>query len=172
MPPGKRAKGVIAGAISYDPPTMRRSIARGTVVLPVVLWALLLSGCAVPHAIDSLGNACPPPEFGRPGWVRASAGTGAWVGGVLGGVVSVVLLPVTYPISLLADDGLGSEGQSELMWFPAIGGAAFGHALLGGATDVVDYTFRRAWFESEDSVTRYDFVPQTGPGLPHQPAGR
>ena len=131
---------------------MRRSIA---------LSALLLSGCTVSHGIDTLASACPPPEFGRPLWVRFFAGTGAWIGGIAGGVVSVAALPITYPISLLAENG-----QAEFLFFPAMGGAAVGHALLGGASDVVDYTFRRAWVGSDDPVTRYDYVPAEGPPLP------
>jgi len=145
------------GDVGYDPRVMRRSF---------VLSALLLSGCAVPHAIESLGNACPPPELGRPAWVRTSAGTGAWIGGVLGGVVSIAILPVTYPISWLAEDGLGPNGQTDFLFFPALSGAAIGHALLGGATDVVDYTFRRAWIDGPDTTTSYDYVPDVGPGLP------
>ncbi|MCA8948312.1 MAG: hypothetical protein KDE27_02345 [Planctomycetes bacterium] len=136
----------------------------------IVLLPFLLSGCAIGHGIDTLANACPPPEFGRPAYVRFFAGAGAWIGGIVGGVASIVALPVTYPISLLADDQLGESGRGEFLFAPALGAAAVGHALLGGATDVVDYTFRRAWVgTSDDPVTAYDFVPAEGPSLP-QPA--
>jgi hypothetical protein len=132
----------------------------------IALSALLLSGCAIPHGIESLSGACPPPELGRPMWVRACAGTGAWIGGIAGGVVSIVALPITYPISLLAEDGLGENGTAELLFSPALGGAAMGHALLGGASDVLDYTFRRAWVSSDDPVFSYEFVPAEGPATP------
>jgi len=132
----------------------------------LALSALLLSGCAISHGIDSLASACPPPELGRPLWVRAFAGTGAWIGGIAGGIVSVAALPITYPISLLADDGLGENGAQEFMFFPALATASVGHALFGGATDVLDYTFRRAWFNSDDPVTSYEFVPAEGPVMP------
>ncbi|MFO1077380.1 MAG: hypothetical protein U1E73_06595 [Planctomycetota bacterium] len=141
-------------------------------VLP--LGFLAFAGCTVTHGIDELGDRCPPSEFGRPAWVRVSAGVGAWIGGVVGGVVSIALLPVTYPISLLADDGLGDRATSDFLFFPALGGAAIGHAFLGGATDVVDYTFHRAWVGWDgDPVTHYGFVPQEGPSLPPSvaPAG-
>lgn len=144
---------------------------RHTMCRSLALSALLLSGCAVPHGIDTLAGASPPPEFGRPLWVRFCAGTGAWVGGIVGGVVSIAALPVTYPISLLAEDGLGENGQSEFLFFPAMTTAAFGHALLGGASDVVDYTFRRAWFGSDDPVTSYEFVPAEGPAVPAAAGG-
>ncbi|MEQ1632003.1 MAG: hypothetical protein ABL997_06495, partial [Planctomycetota bacterium] len=99
---------------------------------------LLLSGCAVGDTIQRF-ERCPPAEFGRPGWVRASAGTGAWIGGIAGGIVSVVLLPVTWPLSLAASDGLGDASRTELMLWPVSGGAAIGHCLLGLPTDSVDY---------------------------------
>ena len=60
--------------------------------------ALLLPACAIPNTVESLQADAPPPEFGRPAWVRTCAGAGAWVGGVTGGVVSVVLLPITWPL--------------------------------------------------------------------------
>ncbi|MCA8976596.1 MAG: hypothetical protein KDC98_17885 [Planctomycetes bacterium] len=137
----------------------------------IVLSALLLGSCAVPHAIDSLGEKCPPAELGRPMWVRACAGVGAWVGGIVGGVASIVALPVTYPISLMAEDELGPNGRTEFLLFPALSGAAIGHAFLGGASDVLDFTLRRAWFGSSDAVTSYEFTPQEGPRLPQEEGG-
>ncbi len=143
--------------VGYDPATMRRTI---------VLGALLLGSCAVSQAVNSLGEASPPPAFGRPLWVRAFATTGAWLGGTIGTVVSIATLPVTYPISLLGDDELGDTGEMEFLLFPAISGASIGHAFLGGAADVVDYTLYRAWVDDESVVGAYDYVPQTAPSLP------
>jgi hypothetical protein len=132
----------------------------------IVLFGLLLGACATPNTIEQLNDRCPPPEFGRPGWVRFCAGTGAWIGGIVGGVASIALLPVTYPISLLADDGLGEHASSEFLLFPAVGGAAIGHCLLGAPTDSIDYLFRRAWFHSEEPVYDFEFVPLSGPAVP------
>lgn len=147
---------------------------RRTMRALLCLFPLLLGSCAIPNSIESYGETCPPPEFGRPGWVRAFAGTGAWIGGIVGGVVSIVILPITYPISLLADDELGESGTSEFLFWPAIGGAALGHAALGCPPDVVDYLFRRAWIDSPDPVTSYEFVPMANPEVPRgesKPAG-
>lgn len=139
-------------------------------VRPLTRWsvlpALFLCGCAIPRAIDTLDDRCPPPEFGRPGWVRTLAGAGGWFGGIIGGVASVVLLPVTYPLSLLADDGLGESSSEEFLLFPAIGLAALGHCFVGVPADVLDWGFRRAWFAPEDPITSYDTVPLEGPQLP------
>ena len=133
----------------------------------------LLAGCALPDTIESLDDRSPPPEFGRPEWVRASAGVGAWIGGILGGVVSIVALPVTYPLSLLAEDGLGEQAGSDLLLFPALAGASIGHALLGTPPDVLDYVFRRAWNDSSPPITDYSFIPLEGPALPEPaPADR
>lgn len=126
---------------------------------PLCLLGLLLGSLAGCTTIDRLGDHCPPPDFGRPGWVRTCAGVGAWTGGILGTVASIVLLPVTYPISLLAEDELGAGGRTEFLLFPAVGGAAFGHALLGSPTDAVDYVFRRAWVDAPDPVNSYEIVP-------------
>jgi hypothetical protein len=134
------------------------------------LCALLLGACAIPNTIESLDAHNPPPEFGRPGWVRTSAGIGAWIGGLVGGVASIVALPVTYPLSLLASDGLGEQASSEFLLWPALGGAAFGHALLGLPTDVVDYVFRRVWVGNGTEVRNsYEFMPMDPPAVPTGP---
>ena len=130
------------------------------------LLALTFTSCTISTTVESLGENSPPPELGRPGWVRVCAGTGAWIGGIVGGLVSIVLLPIDYPIMLLADDGLGERTASDFLLWPAMGGAAFGHALLGCPPDVVDYVFRRAWVGEPDDVPRYDLVPMPGPALP------
>lgn len=132
----------------------------------ILLSGLLLGACALPNTIESLDHRAPPPEFGRPGWVRTCAGVGAWVGGIIGGAVSVVLLPVTWPISELAGDGLGEQAGSEFMLWPALTGASFGHAFLGLPADVLDYGFRRVWVEPSPPLTGYDFVPMVPMALP------
>lgn len=133
---------------------------------PIALAGLLLGACAIPNTIAGLGDTSPPPEFGRPGWVRFCGSVGAWVGGLGGGVLSIVALPVTYPLSLLAGDNLADNGKNEFLLFPATTLAAIGHAMLGGGTDVLDYTFRRAWVGSDDPTTSYSFVPMEPPAMP------
>lgn len=123
------------------------------------LLALLLSGCVIRESVESLQERSPPPEYGRPGWVRACAGFGGWVGGIGGGIVSIVLLPITWPISLLADDGLGEYSTQEFLFFPAVGGAAIGHCVLGTPPDLLDYVFRRAWVSPEPLPNTYEMVP-------------
>jgi hypothetical protein len=129
----------------------------------VLTSALLLGACAIPETIEALDDRSPPPEFGRPAWVRVPAGVGAWVGGILGGAVSIVVLPITYPLSLAADDGLGEHGTAEFVLFPAMVCASVGHALLGTPPDVLDYCFRRAWIEPSPPLTTYEFVPLPPP---------
>ena len=127
----------------------------------------LLASCSLPHTIDSLEQNNPPPEFGRPGWVRGSAGVGAWIGGFAGAVVSIVVLPVTYPISLLAGDSLGGEtSRQEFLLFPMTGGAAFGHFLFGAPPDLIDHVFRRAWLESPPPANTYELMPMEPPLTP------
>ena len=130
------------------------------------VFGLLLGSCAIPNTIEGLDDRCPPPEFGRPGWVRVCAGAGAWVGGILGGVVSIATLPVTYPLSLLAEDGLGEHSSGEFILFPALGGAAIGHCLFGLPPDLLDYVFRRAWFGTDAATMGYDFIPLPDPAVP------
>jgi hypothetical protein len=133
------------------------------------LAGLLCGACAVPTAIDCLDQTCPPPELGRPLWVRAAAGAGAWIGGIVGGAASIVFLPITWPLGELADDGLGEHAQSEFLLFPAMVCASVGHAALGGPADVVDFVFRRAWV-GEQPILGYDFVPMPGLAVPRAPA--
>lgn len=137
---------------------------------PLCLLGLLLVSCSVPTTVARLGDHSPPPEFGRPGWVKAFAAVGAWTGGVVGGIASIVVLPVTYPISLLAGDDLGPGGEAEFLLFPASGGAAFGHALFGCPPDVVDYVFRRAWVGGEDPTNPYEVVPMPEGEVPREGA--
>jgi len=128
-----------------------------------VLLGLLFGACAIPEAVGSLDENSPPPEFGRPGWVRVPAGVGAWIGGIAGGIASIVLLPVTYPLSLVASDGLGEHASNEFMLFPAMACASVGHALFGTPPDILDYTFRRMWVDSSPPLTNYEFVPMPDP---------
>jgi hypothetical protein len=122
-----------------------------------------LACCGLSRTIDHLQDE-PPPEFGRPAWVRTSAGVGAWIGGVAGGVVSIVALPITWPISLLAGDNLGGEvSKQEFLLLPMTSGAAIGHFLLGAPTDAVDFVFRRAWVGSPQPGNTYDLIPMEPP---------
>ena len=134
--------------------------------LSLVTMLSALGACSIPNTIDLLGDTQPPPEFGRPAWVRTCAGIGGVVGGVIGGVGSIVLLPITWPISELASEGFGEHAADEFLLFPAIGLAAAGHSLFGLPADVLDYTFRRAWGDQPDPVTSYELVPMPAPGLP------
>lgn len=129
-------------------------------------FAALLGSCTISDTVDTLRDHSPPPEFGRPYVVRFCAGVGGWVGGAIGGVLSIVSLPITYPLSLLAGDGLGEHTRDEFLLFPATTLAAVGHCLLGTPADVLDWTFRRAWVASPDPVTSYEFVPMEGPMVP------
>lgn len=134
------------------------------------LLGLVLAGCMVPQTVASMQDRNPPPEFGRPGWIRFVAGVGGWVGGAVGGVVSLGLLPVTYPISLLSGDGFGEQSRQEFLFFPAVGGAALGHFLLGTPPDVVDYVFRRAWVGDGQTQNSYELVPMEPSQPPALPA--
>lgn len=131
-----------------------------------LLPILLLGSCAIPNTIEMLGDSSPPPEFGRPLWVRTFAGIGGWAGGIVGGVASIATLPLTYPLSLMAEDGLGEHSADELILAPAVGLSAAGHAAFGLPADLIDWTFRRAWIDSVDPVTSYELIPLDGPALP------
>ena len=127
----------------------------------------LLAGCSMGRTLDRLQQNSPPPEFGRPGWVRVCAGTGAVIGGVAGGVVSIVLLPVTFPISLLAGDHLGGEmTRNEFLLLPATWGAAAGHFLLGAPPDVLDFVFRRGWSAEPLPENTFELVAMEPPLTP------
>jgi hypothetical protein len=127
----------------------RRAIA--TVLLP------LLGSCAGPRVADVFDEQNPPPHLGRPVWVRVPARIGAYAGAIAGGLVSIVLLPVSYPLSLLADESLG-ESRSDLLLFPAYLGAGAGHFVLGAPLDLVHYVGYRAWVD-EPPQPGYDHVP-------------
>lgn len=127
---------------------------------------VLCTGCsALYYPPETLGYEAPPPELGRPGWVRFFAGTGAWVGAIGGGIISIAALPVTYPITWLADEPLGYSKQ-EFLWMPVTLCASTGHVGLGAPVDTLDFVLRRAWFE-DPPAKDYEYTPMKpsmGPG--------
>lgn len=133
---------------------------RSRTLLPALVVSV--ASCSVPSAVEDLQRHSPPPAFGRPEWVRTSAGIGGWLGGIAGGIVSVVLLPVTYPISLLAEDSFDEGSRTDFLFFPATGGAALGHFLLGTPPDMLDYVFHRAWTDPSP-MPAFDDVPPPSP---------
>ena len=137
---------------------------------PARCWATLsilcLGACSVPGTVERLGDTNPTPQLGRPAWVRAAATTGAAAGGAAGSVVSVALLPVTWPISLLCNDRMTESARSELLWFPATELAAVGHAALGAPADALDYTFRRAWTSDPAHGDAAAFAPLPSAEIP------
>lgn len=126
---------------------------------------LVCSGCsAIYMPPETLGSEAPPPELGRPGYVRTLAGAGGWFGALLGGVVGIVLLPITYPVTLLAEEPLGYSEQ-EFLWMPVTFMASTGHFVLGAPVDGLDFVFRRAWFV-EAPEADYEYTPmQQSTGL-------
>lgn len=135
-------------------------------VRTAMLCLLALASCTLPETVENLERENPPPDLGRPGFVRVGARAGAWVGGAFGGVASLALLPVTYPLSLLAECPLGYS-KAEFRWAPASMGAAAGHWLIGAPLDVLHYAFYRAWVNQSCEPAAYDYVPMrppVGPG--------
>jgi hypothetical protein len=106
-----------------------------------------------------LDDSSPPPEFGRPLWVRTCAGVGGYLGAIIGGVASIATLPITYPLSLMADEGLGEHSADELILAPAIGMSAVGHVFFGTPADVLDWMFHRAWVDPIDPITDFTMTP-------------
>lgn len=140
---------------------MRTSIA--------IALSVLATACSTPTGVASLRDECPPPEFGRPVWVRWPARVGAWIGAGAGAVGSIALLPITWPVAQLADEPLGFA-KDEFMFLPLSAGAAAGHFALGAPLDTVDWVARRAWVSS-DPPTGYDYEPQPAPRGPEAAAG-
>lgn len=132
--------------------------------ITAVVLPLLLAGCTVPSTVHRLDSEAPPPELGRPDWVRIPARIGAWIGAIGGAVVSVAALPVTLPVATFADEPLG-YAKSEFVFLPVAAGASAGHFVLGAPADTVDFLFRRAWVEREGPPP-YDFVPMAPPQGP------
>ncbi|MBK8975708.1 MAG: hypothetical protein IPM29_07265 [Planctomycetes bacterium] len=117
-------------------------------VLAVLLLvgAASLDGCSLPGTVAELTDQCPSPGGTRPGWVRAPARVGAWIGGALGAVVSIAALPITWPIAALSDDSLGAS-REEFLFAPVALGAGAGHFVVGAPLDMADYVFHRAWVD-------------------------
>ncbi len=141
----------------------------------LTVLSLALGACSLPQVLDDLEEHGPPPELGRPGYVRFVAKTGAVTGGVVGAVASVVLLPITWPISLVADRPLGVSSQ-EFLFMPVTWGASSGHFLLGAPADGIDFVVRRAWVD-EQPPAGYETTPPKppvgpGPAEPQTPAGK
>ena len=134
-----------------------------TAAVPVLLLGLATGGCTV----TALDEYCPPPDLGRPGWVRASAGFGGWIGGGLGAVGSLALLPITYPVSLLAEEPLGYS-RDEFRYMPITMCASAGHYLFGAPPDLFHFIFYRAWVE-QDETPGYGFTPMSKRKLPDTP---
>jgi hypothetical protein len=131
---------------------------RSAAIAALGLAALLATaGCSGATSLDTFDDQCPPPDLGRPWWVRYPARLGAYVGGVVGAVTSVVLLPITYPVSLLGSDAFGSN-KTDFMLFPAYMLAGAGHFVLGAPLDTVHYVAWRAWVEPPPRPS-YDSVP-------------
>lgn len=124
--------------------------------------AMTLVACGATESVSQL-DRCPPPEFGRPVWVRACAGTGGVIGGIVGGVVSIALLPVSYPLTLAAKDGLGDSSRNELLLWPVSAFSATGHFVLGAPVDGLDYVFRRAWVGEDPPANTYELIPMEPP---------
>jgi len=127
-------------------------------VAPVLF---LCSACAVPQTVETLQREGPPPELGRPGVVRFFASTGAWIGAIGGAAVSVVMLPITWPLGEFAAEPLG-RAKTEFVWFPVTILASSGHFLLGAPPDAFDFVFRRAWF-GDAYRPDYEYTPMKPP---------
>ncbi len=133
---------------------------RATLAVPALLLGLSTGGCTV----SALDEYCPPPDLGRPAWVRNTAGFAGWIGGGIGAVVSVVLLPITYPASRIWDEPMGYS-KSEFRWMPITLCASSLHYTFGAPADMFDWMLRRAWIE-EEQTPGYDFTPMPAPKLP------
>lgn len=124
--------------------------------------SMVFASCGSVAPVSDL-DRYPPPEFGRPAWVRFCAGTGGLIGGIAGAVVSIALLPVSYPLTLAAKDGLGDSSRNELLLWPVSALSATGHCLLGAPLDGVDYVFRRAWTEDPSPANPFELIPMAPP---------
>jgi hypothetical protein len=128
---------------------------------PLCLLVACLCACSAPRVVGDLDSESPPPELGRPGWVRASAKIGAIAGAGIGGLAAIVLLPVSLPISWLADEPLG-RSKEEFLFAPVSIGASTGHFLLGAPADGVHFVLVRAW-QDEPPATSYAHTPVAPP---------
>ncbi len=129
----------------------------------VLSLAALMGGCSFSRVVGDLDRESPPQDLGRPAYVRYTARTGAWLGGLGGGLMSLVTLPVTYPITLLAEEPLG-YAQDEFLFWGVSAGAATGHFVFGAPVDVLDYVFWRGWTD-QPSDYDFEFTPATAPEI-------
>ena len=131
----------------------------------LLLAVVSLTGCSsfskVVHTVDRQDRFGPPNDFARPGYVRYTARTGAWLGGVVGAFGSIATLPLTWPLTLVADEPLGCS-KDELLFWGISAGAGGGHFLFGAPVDSVDWVFRRAWVDAP-AVTGFEFTPADAP---------
>jgi len=133
--------------------------------VPVLLLGLSAGGCRASKTgtVAALDEYDPAPDLGRPAWIRTTAGFGAWIGGGVGVVASLAFLPVTYPVSLLADEPLG-YAKNEFRFMPVGMCASVMHYGLGAPLDAIDFVLRRAWM-AEDKTPGYEFTPMPAPIL-------
>ena len=124
---------------------------------------LLMGACSFGRVVGELDRESPPQDLGRPAYVRYTARTGAWIGGLVGAIGSLATLPLTYPIAALADEPLGYS-KDEFMFWGVSTGASSGHFLLGVPVDSLDWVFRRAWTDDEPTTTTdYELTPADPP---------
>lgn len=128
--------------------------------VPVLLLGVSAGGCSASRTstVAKLGDYDPAPDLGRPAWIRSTAGFGAWIGGGVGFLASLAILPITYPTSLLMDEPLGRT-KTEFRFMPVGMCASAMHYALGSPFDCLDFLLRRAWVEKEDQTPGYDFTP-------------
>ena len=130
----------------------------------------LLAACVGPgeerhpkNVENTLATTSPPEDFERPTWVRESARVGAAAGGLLGGVIAIGILPVTYPISLATEDHQSDDARMDFLLFPMVGGASIGHVFVGAPLDSVDLVCRRVWVGEELPAQEYQLVEMKPP---------
>lgn len=142
-----------------SPPMRVYSKMWAAAAVPVLLLGVSAGGCSTGKAgvVSKLADYDPAPDLGRPGWIRATAGFGAWIGGGVGFVASLALLPITYPTSLLMDEPLGRTKTEYRFMFVGMCASAL-HYTFGAPLDGMDFILRRAWTE-EDQTPGYDFTP-------------
>ena len=144
-----------------------RGKVRATAAATLLLLSVGTSGCAVGETVGALQEYGPSPDLGRPTYVRNAAGVGGWLFGGIGAVVSIAFLPVTYPLSLIAEKPLGMA-QDEFRLMPIPIAASAGHFAFGAPVDMIDFLFRRAWIE-EEPHSDYEFKPMPEPKLADVP---
>jgi hypothetical protein len=114
---------------------------------------MLVAGCSLPALIERIDEESPRADLGRPGWVRAPATLGTWVGGAVGSVAALPFAIVAWPFQQLSSDNAGRLDE-DFLFAPAGAGASVGHFLMGAPFDFLDWTFRRAWIDDEPAVVQ------------------